>query len=87
MKPIKQSGCWGCFCRNGVPRSKSSPRPSASLRSLEMGPQDQFQAIKDAGLDIAIFVGTRPRRRDEQARETTPASRTRCSPRWRPREV
>lgn len=58
MKPIKQSGCWGCFCRGGVTSEQViAEAKKIGYKSLEMGPQDQFQAIKDAGLDIAIFVG------------------------------
>lgn len=58
MKPIKQSGCWGCFCRGGVtPEQVIAEAKKIGYKSLEMGPKDQFQAIKDAGLDIAIFVG------------------------------
>ena len=58
MKPIKQSGCWGCFCRGDItPQQVISEAKKIGYRSLEMGPQEQFAAIKEAGLDIAIFVG------------------------------
>ena len=58
MNPIKQSGCWGCFCRNGVtPEQVIAEAKRIGYASLEMGPQEHFQAVKDAGLDIAIFVG------------------------------
>ena len=58
MKPIKQSGCWGCFCRGDVtPQQVIAEAGRIGYKSLEMGPQEHFGAIKEAGLDIAIFVG------------------------------
>ena len=58
MKPIKQSGCWGCFCRGDVtPQQVIAEAKRIGYASLEMGPQRHFDAIKEAGLDIAIFVG------------------------------
>jgi len=58
MKAIKQSGCWGCFCQKGVtPEQLIAEAKRIGYKSLEMGPQEHFGAIKDAGLDIAIFVG------------------------------
>jgi len=58
MKPIKQSGCWGCFCRGEVtPEQVIAEAKRIGYRSLEMGPREQFGAIREAGLDIAIFVG------------------------------
>jgi hydroxypyruvate isomerase len=56
MKPIKQSACWGCFCRGGVtPEQLIAAAKRIGCASIEMGPHDQFQAIRDAGLEIAIF--------------------------------
>jgi hydroxypyruvate isomerase len=58
MKPIKQSGCWGCFCRDDLtPEKLIAEAKRIGYASLEMGPQEYFGAIKDAGLDIAILVG------------------------------
>ncbi len=58
MKPIKQSACWGCLMSGGVkPEDGIRAAKKIGLASIEMGPQEYFGAIKDAGLDIAIFVG------------------------------
>ena len=58
MRPIKQSGCWGCFCRGDVtPQQTIAEASKIGYVSLEMGPQEHFGAIREVGLDIAISVG------------------------------
>jgi len=55
---IKQSACWGCFCREGVtPEQFVRTAAQIGYRSIEMGPQEHWDLIKEHGLDIAIFVG------------------------------
>ena len=55
---IKQSACWGCFCRGDVtPELMVQEVAKTGYKSIEMGPQEHWALIKDAGLDIAIFVG------------------------------
>ena len=58
MRPIKQSACWGCLIRGGMdPQEGIKAAGQIGFASIEMGPQEHFAAIKDAGMDIAIFVG------------------------------
>ncbi len=55
---IKQSACWGCFCREGVtPERFVKTAAEIGYQSIEMGPQEHWDLIKEHGLDIAIFVG------------------------------
>ncbi|MBM3498321.1 MAG: TIM barrel protein [Armatimonadetes bacterium] len=55
---IKQSACWGCFCREGVtPEQFVKTAAEVGYRSIEMGPQEHWDLIKAHGLEIAIFVG------------------------------
>jgi hydroxypyruvate isomerase len=55
---IKQSACWGCFCREGVtPEQFVKAAAEIGYRSIEMGPQEHWGLIKEHGLDVAIFVG------------------------------
>ncbi|MBP8953505.1 MAG: TIM barrel protein [Armatimonadetes bacterium] len=58
MTPIKQSACWGCLMKGDVkPEEGIKAAAEIGFASIEMGPQEYFGAIKDAGMDIAIFVG------------------------------
>ena len=58
MTPIKQSACWGCFYRPEItPAQFIAEAKRIGYASIEMGPQEHFAAIREAGLDIAIFVG------------------------------
>jgi len=55
---IQQSFTWGTFIRKGVdPAAAIKEAAKTGYASIEMGPQDYWQAIRDAGMSIAIFVG------------------------------
>jgi hydroxypyruvate isomerase len=55
---IQQSFTWGTFIRKGVdPAAAIKEAAKTGYTSIEMGPQDYWQAIRDAGMSIAIFVG------------------------------
>jgi len=57
MTPIKQSVCWGVVASAGEPADVAKQVKQIGYASIEMSPPEVFPAIKDAGLDIAIFVG------------------------------
>jgi len=55
---IKQSFTWGSFIRKGMdPATVIKEAAKTGFVSIEMGPREQWQAIRDAGLGIAIFGG------------------------------
>jgi len=55
---IKQSACWGCFYRRETPVEQFVRNVAAiGCQSIEMGPEEHWQKIKDAGMTVAIFVG------------------------------
>ncbi len=57
MGAIKQSVCWGVVASAGTPEEVVSQVADIGYSSIEMSPPEVFPIIKDAGLDIAIFVG------------------------------
>lgn len=57
MKPIKQSICWGVVAPAGKPADVVRQVKEIGYSSIEMSPPEIFPIIKEAGLDIAIFVG------------------------------
>ena len=57
MTPIKQSICWGVVATAGEPEDVVSQVKDIGYSSIEMSPPEIFPIIKDAGLDIAVFVG------------------------------
>ncbi len=57
MTPIKQSVCWGVVGSAGEPEEVVKQVKDIGFASIEMSPPEVFPVIKDAGLDIAIFVG------------------------------
>ena len=57
MTPIKQSVCWGVVGSAGEPEDVCKQVKDIGFASIEMSPPEVFPIIKDAGLDIAIFVG------------------------------
>jgi len=55
---IRQSVCWGCFYRRQMPVEQFVKDVAAmGYQSIEMGPEEHWQKIKDAGMTVAIFVG------------------------------
>ncbi len=57
---IKQSFTWGTFIRgSAAPDPVIKEAAALGFQSIEMGPREHWDRIKDAGLKIAIFVGHR----------------------------
>lgn len=54
---IKQSFTWGTFARNVAPDKLIKEAAATGFMSIEMGPREHWQAIRDAGMKVAIFVG------------------------------
>ncbi|MGI5817821.1 MAG: hydroxypyruvate isomerase family protein [Armatimonadota bacterium] len=57
MTPIKQSVCWGVVAPAGEPAEILAQVKAMGFASVEMSPPEIFPLIKEAELDIAIFVG------------------------------
>ena len=58
MGTIRQSICFGCFNRGGVkPESLIREAARIGYASVEMLPQEHWNQVRDAGMDIAIVVG------------------------------
>ena len=57
MSAIKQSVCWGVVAPAGEPEDVVEQVSQIGYSSIEMSPPEVFPVIRDAGLDIAIFVG------------------------------
>jgi len=53
---IKQSFTWGTYARGLTPEQLIREAAATGYKSIEMGPQEHWQAIKDAGMTVAIFV-------------------------------
>jgi hydroxypyruvate isomerase len=53
---IKQSFAWGCYMR-GVqdPAERIKQAAAIGFASIEMGPEQHWKAIQDAGMQVAIF--------------------------------
>ncbi|HEY3280912.1 MAG TPA: TIM barrel protein [Armatimonadota bacterium] len=56
-KRIKQSFTWGTFARGVEPEKLVKEAARVGFASIEMGPQEHWSRIQDAGMTIAIFVG------------------------------
>jgi hydroxypyruvate isomerase len=57
---IKQSFTYGTFIRRGSdPAQVIKEAATLGYQSIEMGPREQWDRIRDAGLAIAIFIGHR----------------------------
>ena len=57
---IKQSFTWGTFIREGIaPEEGIKEAKATGYLSIEMGPREHWSRIRDAGMNIAIFVGHR----------------------------
>lgn len=56
---IKQSFAWGTFARGVPPEQMIKAAAETGYASIEMGPREHWDRIKEAGMNIAIFVGHR----------------------------
>ncbi|MFQ6134000.1 MAG: hydroxypyruvate isomerase family protein [Armatimonadota bacterium] len=54
---IKQSFTWGTYGRDIEPATLIREAKTVGFQSIEMGPRQHWQAIKDAGMTVAIFGG------------------------------
>ena len=55
---IKQSFSWGMYLRHGMtPEKMIKMAADVGFASIEMGPEQHWKAIQDAGMQVAIFVG------------------------------
>ncbi len=55
---IKQSVCWWCFVRGDMKPEKLIKEAAAiGFASIEMGPQQYWDTIREHGMKIAIIVG------------------------------
>jgi hydroxypyruvate isomerase len=60
MGRIKQSVCWWCFVRGDLKPEKLIKEAAAiGFASIEMGPQQYWDMIREHGMRIAIFGGHR----------------------------
>ena len=58
MSTIRQSICFGCFNRgNLTPESLIRESARMGYASVEMLPEEHWNQVRDAGMDIAIVVG------------------------------
>lgn len=55
---IKQSFSWGVYLKHGMtPEKLIQTAADVGFASIEMGPEEHWKAIQDAGMQVAIFVG------------------------------
>ena len=55
---IKQSFSWGVYLKHGMTQEKMiQTAADVGFASIEMGPEEHWKAIQDAGMEVAIFVG------------------------------
>ena len=55
---IKQSFAWGCYIRRGTdPAEMIKTAAQIGFASIEMGPEQHWKAIQDAGMQVAIVGG------------------------------
>ena len=57
MTTIRQSLCFGAFARTRSPEEVIAAAADIGYDSIEMLPQEHWQAVRDHGMDIAIIVG------------------------------
>ncbi|HIG16964.1 MAG TPA: xylose isomerase, partial [Candidatus Handelsmanbacteria bacterium] len=57
MTAIRQSLCFGAFARSKSTEEIIAAAAEIGYASIEMLPQEHWQAVRDAGMDIAIVVG------------------------------
>lgn len=54
---VKQSFVWGTFARGVPPERLIREAAATGYASIEMGPREHWDRIREAGMRIAIFVG------------------------------
>jgi hydroxypyruvate isomerase len=55
---IRQSFSWGVYLKHGMtPETMIQTAADIGFASIEMGPEEHWKAIEDAGMQVAIFVG------------------------------
>jgi len=54
---IKQSFAWGVYRRGLDPKKMIKAAAEVGFASIEMGPENYWKGIQDAGMQVAIFVG------------------------------
>jgi len=58
MKPIKQSICFGCFCRGGItPEQVIEEAAKVGYSSVEMLNQKHWDLVRQHGMQVAIVGG------------------------------
>jgi hydroxypyruvate isomerase len=60
MASINQSACWGCLVRGDVtPEQGIKAAADIGFKSIEMGPQQYWDTIREHGMRVAITSGHR----------------------------
>ena len=58
MKPIKQGICWGIVCRGDItPERAVAEAKKIGYQAFDFAPEDQWQRIKDAGMELSLISG------------------------------
>ena len=58
MGKIRQSACFGCFCREGVtPEQVITRAAEIGYESVEMSPEERWDLIREHGMKVAITIG------------------------------
>ncbi|MEI6502569.1 MAG: TIM barrel protein [Armatimonadota bacterium] len=58
MKPIKQGICWGIICRGDItPERAIVEAKRIGIQAFDFAPAEEWQRIKDAGLELSLVVG------------------------------
>jgi len=58
VKPIKQGICWGIVCRGDItPERAVAEAKKIGYQAFDFAPEDQWQRIKDAGMELSLISG------------------------------
>lgn len=58
MKAIKQAICWGVICQQGVtPEQAIAEAKRIGYKAFDFAPEEQWSAIREAGLELSLVVG------------------------------
>jgi hydroxypyruvate isomerase len=58
VKPIKQGICWGILCSGDVTPEKAVVlAKEIGIQAFDFAPEEEWQRIKDAGLELSLIVG------------------------------